>query len=181
MSRRKYHVLSIDNASVSNASLGIHWEMRIGKREPRTAIYPIVRPVLVPRRSCHSGTVPLLHFDHSLMNKLRRLCSACCCMIASLYLRFPGCLCCYEKTTCFCCESESVCFESANCYLVRPKVFFKVVSQVMLLDLRCAIPTDDEIPCACMPFPFVTCCANGVCRFACCASMETLQGQTSSI
>eukprot|EP01033_Poteriospumella_lacustris_P018950 gene18950-13667_t len=72
--------------------------------------------------------------------------SACCCMIASLYMRFPGCLCCYEKTTCFCCESESVCFESANCYLVRPKVIFKTVTQVMLLDLRCAIPTDDEIP-----------------------------------
>jgi hypothetical protein len=131
----------------------------------------------VPSVYTRSVCSPLDNVPTPPLLSLILLHSACCCMIASLYMRFPGCLCCYEKTTCFCCESESVCFESANCYLVRPKVIFKTVYQVMLLDLRCAIPTDDEIPCVCMPCPFVTCCANGVGRCECCASMETLQGR----
>lgn len=56
-SRRKCPVPSIDNAFASNASLGIHWRMRIGKREPRTATYPTARIALVRRKSCPSGTV----------------------------------------------------------------------------------------------------------------------------
>eukprot|EP01033_Poteriospumella_lacustris_P008415 gene8415-gene9163 len=102
----------------------------------------------------------------------------CCCSISSLYMRFPGCISCYEKTTCCCFEAETVCcrvmtcssnrrkdtlcmvFEKANCYMVWPTTIIKSISQCMFLDTRCAIPCDKEIPFICMPLPFCTCCVN---------------------
>jgi hypothetical protein len=119
-------------------------------------------------------------------------CSACLCSISSLYLRFPGCISCYEKTTCCCFETESVCcrimtcssnrkketlcmvFEKSNFYIVWPTTFIKSISQCMLFDSRCAIPCDSEVPCICMMLPFCTCCVNCKPRCECCATVGAL-------
>ena len=91
------------------------------------------------------------------------LCSVCgaVCIMLSCYPKFPDCLGCASKGVFLCCEIEAVlcktgrqdgsicmCMKS-EVEVIKPTVCIKCTEQLFCLDLRCALPFDDEVPCLC--------------------------------
>ena len=48
----------------------------------------------------------------------------------------------------------------------------KGVNQRCCCDSRCAFPCDEDVPCVYSLLPFCTCCVNGECNVACCATIN---------
>jgi len=89
------------------------------------------------------------------------LCSVCalCCVILSCYPKFPECLGCHAKGVMTCIELETIMCKTgvadgsicmcckAELEIIKPTVCIKMTEQLFCLDLRCAVPCDDEVPC----------------------------------
>merc|ERR1719261_1495206 len=83
------------------------------------------------------------------------------CIILSCYPKVPECLGCASKGVFLCCEIEAVLCktgrqEGSICMcmkteveVIKPTVCIKCTEQLLCLDLRCALPFDDEVPCVC--------------------------------
>jgi hypothetical protein len=118
------------------------------------------------------------------------------CIINSCYFNFPECCSGYQKASCLCLESEAMCcrmmccsttkekknslciIDKGHCFLVCPKACCKGVSQLFCFDQRCAIPCDQDVPCAFTLLPFCTICVNFGCNIACCTPIGRLTNQS---
>lgn len=84
---------------------------------------------------------------------------AALCIICSCYPKFPDCLGAHAKAVITCMEVESLCCkvgkaDGSICMcmkneieIVKPTTCVKQTSQFFCIDLRCAIPCDEEVPC----------------------------------
>ena len=91
------------------------------------------------------------------------LCSVCglVCIVLSCYPKWPDCLGCSAKGVFLCCEIEQVLCktgrtEGSLCMcmkseweVIKPTVCVKCTKQLFCLDLRCALPFDEDVPCVC--------------------------------
>eukprot|EP00622_Pseudochattonella_farcimen_P006336 FR742126.1.p1 GENE.FR742126.1~~FR742126.1.p1 ORF type:complete len:193 (+),score=27.19 FR742126.1:2-580(+) len=87
---------------------------------------------------------------------------SCCglfCVLCNIYTKFPACLGCHSKGQLICMEIESVmckvgvnegslcmcCKGEVEC--LKPTTCIKMSEQCFCIDMRCAFPCDDEVPC----------------------------------
>ena len=52
-----------------------------------------------------------------------------------------------------------------------------MISQTWCCDRRAALPCDSDVPCVYTYLPFCTCCVNGSCNIACCATINQVLGK----
>jgi len=115
-------------------------------------------------------------------------CCALCCIICSLYPKFPACLGCHAKgdacclqvesllckvgvndgSLCMCCKSELECLVPTTCV--------KMTMQMCCIDMRCAFPCDDEVPCA-VTILGLTCCYDFSPQCSCGKSLAAKEGE----
>ena len=108
---------------------------------------------------------------------------ACCCFMSGCYMNWPGCCGCSHKVE-YCCIVEECCCKCGTqpyacgtpegmlcrfglcCYAIgckKPTTCCKEQDQCFTLVNQCAIPTDDEVPCAIAAYgltcyPIFGCC-----------------------
>lgn len=126
--------------------------------------------------------------------KETRPCMGFCCEVTNLYFGFPACLSIYEQFNCLCCQTEGLfckpmCCQSkaksslccklskGNLFCITPTTCCKSICQCFCIDNRCAMPCDQEVPCICMIFPYVTLISNYAIHFDVCATMGELTGE----
>jgi hypothetical protein len=162
---------------------------------PEGAYYPTQLMVTVPEPpvvTTGSPMVPAAPVDLPADSKIEKMetsnttmdegvdsadliaCCAMCCIVNSLYCKWPACIGCHSKGQCTCLELESVfckvgvnkgslcmcCKQEFECMV--PTTCVKMTSQMFCFDQRCAFPCDEEVPCT------VAVCGLTICRdFAC--------------
>jgi len=105
-------------------------------------------------------------------------CFAAICCICSLYPKFPDCLGAHVKGVLVCVEIESLCCkvgkaDGSICMcmkneieLIKPTTCVKMFQQFFCMDVRCAIPCDEDVPCIIAALG-LTCVKNYKCICAC--------------
>ncbi len=96
--------------------------------------------------------------DHEDTLALRPI-SAMCCMITSLFTKWPDCLGIRGKGEFICFQQDFICckpsevekeicvFQQIKCVARKPTVCCKMNTQAFCFDSRCALPNDESVPC----------------------------------
>eukprot|EP01031_Cornospumella_fuschlensis_P029724 gene29724-35887_t len=121
---------------------------------------------------------------------------ACLCTMRGLYCQFPGC-CCSEayKGMCFCmqcsfvrnkcmCGDDSrsnldLCciLQRGNCFCYRDCLGCNVLQQCWCMAGACALPCNEDVPCACTLLPFCVTCVDWQCvGCECCRTIAQVKG-----
>eukprot|EP00746_Dinoflagellata_sp_MGD_P068210 gnl/MRDRNA2_/MRDRNA2_28113_c0_seq1.p1 gnl/MRDRNA2_/MRDRNA2_28113_c0~~gnl/MRDRNA2_/MRDRNA2_28113_c0_seq1.p1 ORF type:complete len:164 (-),score=10.32 gnl/MRDRNA2_/MRDRNA2_28113_c0_seq1:296-787(-) len=117
-------------------------------------------------------------------------CNACCCLINSLYCKFPDCCGCKSEgqflcvsSECVCCKPLTqkndddkfcICFEGGS-YFMIPKTCCLGSSQVLCVDTRCAYPcVAGKVPCLFTFLPFCVCCADSQVVMLCGKNVDSI-------
>ena len=112
------------------------------------------------------------------------LCPVCglICVVLSCYPKWPECIGAAVKGQFLCCEIEQVLCKTGRtegsicmclkteCEVIKPTVCVKMTKQVCCLDLRCALPHDEEVPCICTILG-LQCMKNYECDVKCSAKL----------
>jgi len=118
-----------------------------------------------------------------------RVCQACCCNIAGLNFAWPQCfgmkmegICCCLQCERSCCKIIQEVNDDQICciccdgggYVVMPTTCIQSTQTICCLDVRCALPCTEKVPCILTCLPGCTVCANKEMKVACCPKVEDI-------
>jgi len=118
-----------------------------------------------------------------------RVWQACCCGICGLMCKYPECLGGKAEGTCCCLQGENSCCKliqeqnddkicciccDGGQYIVMPSTCVQSTNTCFCLDMRCAFPCTDKVPCICTLLPGCVIGASKSMKLACCPLVEDL-------